>query len=55
MAYPALYRSSGVMTFMVTRDGAVAEKDLGPETARIAGAMTTYQADATWRPVESKP
>jgi hypothetical protein len=55
MAYPAAYRSSGVMTFIVTRDGAAAEKDLGPDTARIAGAMTIYDADATWTPVESMP
>jgi hypothetical protein len=53
MAYPALYRSSGVMTFVVTREGAVAEKDLGPDTARIAATMTIYHADGTWTPVES--
>jgi hypothetical protein len=55
IAYPARYRSSGVMTFIVTGDGGVSEKDLGPNTANIAGAMTTYRADATWAPVESKP
>jgi hypothetical protein len=55
IAYPAIYRSSGVMTFIVTRDGSVSEKDLGPNTADIAGAMTGYHADATWSPVEPKP
>jgi hypothetical protein len=54
IAYPAVYRSSGVMTFIVTREGAVAEKDLGPNTARIAGTMSVYHADGTWRPVESQ-
>lgn len=54
IAYPARYRSSGVMSFIVTEDGGVSEKDLGPSTANIAGAMTTYRADATWTPAESK-
>jgi hypothetical protein len=55
IAYPVMYRSSGVMTFIVTQDGGVSEKDLGKNTANIAGAMTSYHADATWSPVESKP
>jgi Protein of unknown function (DUF2950) len=53
VAYPAMYRSSGVMTFIVMHDGAVSEKDLGPDTAKIAGAMTGHEADATWTPVGS--
>jgi hypothetical protein len=53
IAYPAMYRSSGVMTFIVMQDGAVSEKDLGPNTAKIAGAMTGHEADATWTPVGS--
>ena len=36
VAYPAEYRSSGVMTFVVTDDGALYEKDLGPDTATVA-------------------
>jgi hypothetical protein len=36
VAYPAEYRSSGVMTFLVTRDGAVYEKDLGAKTTTLA-------------------
>jgi len=55
VAYPAVYRHSGVMTFMATQDGGVYEKDLGASTAKIAGAMMTYHADATWTPVESTP
>jgi hypothetical protein len=55
IAYPAMYRSSGVMSFIVTQNRAVSEKDLGPNTANIAGAMTSYHADATWSPVESTP
>jgi hypothetical protein len=55
IAYPVKYRSSGVMTFVVTQDGGVLEKDLGPNTAKVAGAMTSYHSDATWTPAESKP
>ena len=33
VAYPAEYRSSGVMTFVVTDDGVLYEKDLGPDTS----------------------
>ena len=55
IAYPVVYRSSGVKTFIVTPDGAVFEKDIGPDTAKIAAAMTTSRIDSTWTPVEPKP
>ncbi len=53
-AWPALYRSSGVKTFIVNHEGIVYEKDLGPETAALAAAMTVFDPDATWRKVELK-
>ena len=49
VAYPAKYRDSGVMTFIVDQSGVVYEKDLGPHSAEIAKAMTHYRRDATWR------
>jgi len=49
VAYPAEYRSSGVMTFVVNQDGIVFEKDLGPRTAEIAQSMKHYDPDSTWR------
>jgi hypothetical protein len=52
IAYPAMYRSSGVMTFIATPNSGVVEKDLGPNTARIAAAMTGYHADASWTAAE---
>ena len=52
MAYPAEYRNSGVMTFIVNQDGIVYEKDLGADTAKIAAAMTDYNPDSSWRPVD---
>ncbi len=51
VAYPASYRDSGVMTFIVNQDGQVYQKDLGPNTGRIASAMVAYDPDATWQPV----
>jgi hypothetical protein len=48
IAYPAEYRSSGVMTFVVTENGVVYEKDLGPDTSRLAIAMTAFHKDLTW-------
>jgi hypothetical protein len=49
VAYPAEYRNSGVMTFLVNHQGNVYEKDLGPNTARIAASMTAFNPDNTWR------
>jgi hypothetical protein len=49
VAYPAEYRSSGVMTFIVAQDGIVYEKDLGPRTAEIAKTLPRYGRDASWR------
>jgi hypothetical protein len=49
LAYPAEYRSSGVMTFIVDQDGVVYEKDLDPRTAEIAKTSARYDRDATWR------
>ena len=52
VAYPAEYGSSGVMTFIVNDSGTIYEKDLGPETTRLAQAMTTYDPDSTWHQAE---
>jgi len=49
VAWPASYRNSGVMTFIVNHDGVVHEKDLGAQTASIAAGMTRYNPDATWK------
>jgi hypothetical protein len=52
IAYPAEYRSSGVMTFIVDESGAIYEKDLGPDTIKTAEAMTAYDPDSTWHQVD---
>jgi hypothetical protein len=52
LAYPAVYRDSGVMTFIVGPDGVVYEKDLGKATASHAKTITAYDPDATWKKSE---
>jgi hypothetical protein len=52
IAYPAEYRSSGVKTFIAGANGIVYEKDLGPETAKIAASMTQYDPDSSWHLAE---
>ena len=51
VAYPAEYRNSGVMTFLVNHRGDVYEKDLGPNTAHIVAGITAFNPDNTWRRV----
>jgi hypothetical protein len=48
VAYPAQYRSSGVMTFIVGADGVVLQKDLGKDTAALAKALKQFDPDASW-------
>ena len=52
VAYPADYGSSGVMTFIVSADGMVYQRDLGDDTAKIAQAMTAYDPGPGWTKVE---
>jgi hypothetical protein len=52
VAYPVEYRSSGVVTFIVDASGTIYEKDLGPNTTKLAQAMTTYDPDPTWQKTE---
>ncbi|MBN2333767.1 MAG: DUF2950 domain-containing protein [Deltaproteobacteria bacterium] len=49
VAYPAKYGSSGIMTFMVNHEGDIYEKDLGINSAAVAGAMTLFDPDETWQ------
>jgi hypothetical protein len=52
VAYPAQYRSSGLMTFLVNHQGIIYEKDLGWRTPDIALGMTSFDPDRTWRRVK---
>ena len=55
VAYPAEYRSSGVMTFIVGEDGTVYEKDLGKKTETLAKAMKEYNPNSSWQKPEGQP
>ena len=52
VAYPAEYRSSGVMTFIVNQSGVIYEKNLGSNTTKLAQTMTVYDPDSTWHKAE---
>jgi hypothetical protein len=52
LAYPAEYRASGVMTFMINQNGVIVQKDLGPDTAKLASAIVEYNPDKTWQEVD---
>jgi hypothetical protein len=52
VAYPAEYRSSGVMTFIVNEDGVVYQKDLGKRTEVLAKALKVDNPNSTWRKAE---
>lgn len=49
IAYPAQYRSTGVMTFIVNQDGVVFQQDLGDQTTNLASQTTAYNPDNSWR------
>ena len=55
VAYPDKWGNSGVMTFIVNQQGRVYEKNLGPNTDRIAAAMTEYNPDTSWKMVDWQP
>jgi hypothetical protein len=48
LAYPAEYGSSGVMTFIVNKDGIVFQKDLGANTTEVAKTIVEYNPDSSW-------
>jgi hypothetical protein len=50
VAWPAEWGDTGVMTFIVNQTGIVSQKNLGPQTAKIAKAMTVYDPGLTWTP-----
>jgi len=52
IAAPAQYRITGVKTFMVSQDGVVYQKDLGPNTLELAKNIERFNPDKTWTPVD---
>ncbi len=54
VAYPTRYGQTGRRCFVVSAEGAVYAKDLGPQTAEAVAQMKAYNPDATWTEVEPK-
>jgi hypothetical protein len=52
VAFPSTWGRSGVMTFIVNQQGKVYQKNLGPDTAKIAREMRSYNPDTTWTSVK---
>jgi Protein of unknown function (DUF2950) len=48
LAYPAEYRNSGIMTFVIGKDGIVYQKDLGEKTTDVASALADYNPRDGW-------
>jgi hypothetical protein len=55
IAWPVKYGETGVMTFIVSQSGDVYERDLGPETAEQAAAITLFDPDKEWQKADSAP
>jgi Protein of unknown function (DUF2950) len=55
VAYPSKWSVTGVMTFIINQQGRVYEKNLGPDTDKLAAAMTAYNPDPSWKLVEVQP
>jgi hypothetical protein len=51
VAWPAKYRNSGVMTFIVSHDGTIYQRDLGEETPKIVANMKEFNPDKRWESV----
>lgn len=55
IAWPVKYDDTGVMSFMISHDGQVFEKDLGPDGAKLAQAMKLFDPDDSWQEVTVAP
>ena len=51
-AAPADYRVTGVKTFIVSYEGVVYQKDLGPDTLKIFKEIELYNPDKSWKPTD---
>ncbi|MBS0519223.1 MAG: DUF2950 domain-containing protein [Proteobacteria bacterium] len=55
IAWPVHYGETGVSTFIVSDAGVVYERDLGPDTAQRAAAITTFDPDKDWQKSDMTP
>lgn len=54
VAVPSEYRVTGVKTFIVSYDGIVYQKDLGPSSLDLAKKMERYNPDKSWHPTNDE-
>jgi hypothetical protein len=54
LAYPAEYRNSGIVTFLIGPDGVVYQKDLGEKTVELAEGITEYNPGEGWEPANQQ-
>lgn len=54
VAWPVAYGDTGVMSFIVNHEGKVFEKDLGPQTQKLASEMKAYDPDDSWKLAETQ-
>jgi hypothetical protein len=54
VAYPEKWDQSGIMTFIVNRDGKVYQRSFGEKTSELAGALKTYNPDSEWTLVQDE-
>lgn len=52
VAHPIEYGNSGVMTFVISHQGKLYQKDLGPKTTDVVQSMNEYNPDSSWTPVK---
>lgn len=52
LAYPAEYLNSGVMSFLITQDGVIFQKDLGERTSDVAEGLTAFNLGDGWTAVD---
>jgi len=53
VAWPAHYGVGGIRSFLINHLGNLHQKDLGPDTAHTAEAMSVYNPDASWIKAEN--
>lgn len=51
VAWPAEWANTGVMTFIVSQQGKIYQRDFGKKTTHLAPAMTAFDPDSRWTPV----
>jgi hypothetical protein len=52
VAFPSEYSATGKLSFIINNNGTIYEKDLGPNTTKLAIEMTEFDPDPSWTPTQ---